>query len=210
MKKLFVIMLAAALLLCACGKTAGNTSGADPVSSAASQTESAAETKVSVFEPIKGKIAEPELRRLFDGNLDCMLNIFELSELPHEKTPVSGTLYYVTERFTAYSELEAYVNAIYCADAAKEMLGYEVNGHVRYVDHEGKLCFDSYCATGKGYYVDWEDYKLTVELLDDSDCYFTVSAFVEYPADEPKKEPYAVLAHAVCENGVWKLEQTYY
>lgn len=202
MKKLITAILAAALLLCACGKT-GETSSAD-----AAGESKGGEASVSVFEPVKGNIGEPELRRLFEGNLDCVFNIIR-NPLPIEPEPVADKLHYVTGRFTAYAELEAYINAIYCADTAKELLEYELDGHRRYLDHNGRLCFDEYCAAAAGYYVDWADYTLTVELLDEKDCYFTVVGTAEYPADEPKKEPYAVLAHAVCENGVWKLEQTY-
>lgn len=201
MKKLITVILAAALLLCACGKTGG-------APSADAAAESSNETSVSVFEPVKGNISEPGLRRLFDGNLDCVFNIIR-NPLPFEFEPVAEKLHYVTGRFTAFAELEAYFNAIYCADTAKELLEYELNGHRRYLDHNGRLCFDEYCATAAGYYVDWTDYKLTIELIDEKDCYFTAVGTAEYPADEPKKEPYAVLAHAVCENGVWKLEKTY-
>ena len=206
MKKLFVIILALSLLLCACGKSGG--SGSSQTAEQTSAEESAVFTK-SVFESIKGKIAEPELRRLFDGNLDCERNIFRSIPLPHEFDAVSGTLCYVTDRFATFAELKEYVNNIYCAETAKELLESEVNGHVRYCDYEGRLCYDQMCASAMGYYVDWSDYSLTVELLDDTECYFTVAGTAEYPADEPKKEPYALLVHAVCEDGVWKLEKTY-
>ena len=212
MKKLFVILFAAALLLCSCANPGGSSSAPEDLSAAQTEEQTSAEESAvytkSVFEPVKGKIAEPELRRLFDGNLDCVFNIFD-NLLPHESEPVYDTFCYVNNRFSTYAELEEYVNGIYCAETAKKLLEYNHNGRRRYFDYNGRLCVDLATAGGRGYYVDWSDYKITVEILNETECYFTVSATVTYPADEPKAEPYGALVHAVCEDGVWKLEKSY-
>ena len=61
----------------------------------------------------------------------------------------------------------------------------------------------------KGYYVDWSGFTLTIDSTEGNQCTFTVTATVEWPADEPQKEPYSVIQTAIYENGRWLLTELF-
>ena len=217
-KKLSVfVFLLALCLLCACSAVGGNNSSAAPESVPQSAPESAPESLPAdgpdgeSRDSGQGAADEVLLRKLFDANLDCMLNIYELTNLPVAEEPVKDMIYPVADdRFKTFADLESYTRSVYVSETADELLYFEFDGHRRYFDLDGVLCEDLYLAAGKGYYVDWTDYKLVIETADDKECRFTVTAVLEEPAENPVPEPYELRVRAVFENGAWKLDRMYH
>lgn len=154
-------------------------------------------------------ITEAELRALFDENLYCMWNVFEIDCLEYGEEPVKGdSIYRVTERFSSYEDFEGYLRSVYCKETA-DMLLYDFpqEGNPRYLNIDGELCVDITLVGGKGYYVDWTDYTIEIVSSDDTSCTFVVKGILNEPADVPVDEEYSVAGVAVYEDGKWVLER---
>lgn len=191
MKRLLALTLFLIMCLCACGKshTALMKTGSTPVSD-------------GVLVPAP---TVKQLSNLFNENLYCMNRLLTLGSLPTGSTPIQGDHVYPVEsdRFQTYAQLKEYLHTVYTAEATELLL--DNNGMPVYLDVDGKLCVDTYHVGGKGYFVDWTGYKLTIADVQGSTCHFTVSGTLTDPADEPTPEPYTANGTAVYEDGRWVL-----
>ena len=167
------------------------------------------ETEAEESKAQEGAAIESEIRRLVDENLYCMRDVFVLSMLPTEDTPIEGEWIYPVKEdvFKDYAEFDAYVRSVYCKETADMYLCGE---DPKYVNIDGKLCANKYLEGSKGYYVDWTDYDLTIDSVTEDECTFTVTCSVEWPADKPVKEAYPVSGKAVKEDGKWLLTSMLY
>lgn len=157
-------------------------------------------------------ITETELTELIDKNNYVNLYIYGSGNLPlvEEEIDYDKERYYQVREdvFEDYAAFEEYIRSIYCKETADLLLyDYPMEGTPKYVDIDGKLYLDIYCAGGKGYYVDWSEYTVEITASDEESCEFTVTASVEWPAENPVKEPYTVEGAAVKENNVWLLKK---
>ena len=150
---------------------------------------------------------EQILRDLFDQNLECA-EIFERSFLPMEENPVEGTFYKITDdRFHTFGDLEKFTKSVFVQSEAARLLGPRYEDRALYRDVGGVLCIDASLMGGRGYYVDWTDYRLEILSTDKNEVTFKVIATVEWPAEVPVAEPYEVKTRAVMENGEWRLTE---
>lgn len=207
---------------CSCGKkenenvteTTGFAVGTEGVvTEAATQETTAQGTVTDVTDATDASVTETEIRALVDENLNCMRDIFVLGMLPTEDAPIQGEwIYQVKEDiFRDYAEFESYVRSVYCKETADMYLyDYPYEGEPKYVNIDGKLCANKYLDGGRGYYVDWTDYALTIESVKDGRCQFTVTCLVEWPAENPVAEEYPVSGEAIYENGRWLLTEMLY
>lgn len=191
--------------------TAEDTSAATEIASETAAEEAAAEIteqSESVF-----MAEEAVINELFEKNIDCMINIFSLSSLPYSDVPVLGDNIFKVEdsRFPDYASFESYIREIYCtAEADRLLYNFPYENGSKYCDIDGALCININLDGSKGYYVDWSDHTLQILSADDSVCEFTVTGYIEEPADVPVKEEYTVSGKALYENGRWVLEKMLY
>ena len=161
----------------------------------------------------KEAITEAELSRLFEENLNCMLYIFELGDLPHEEEPMDGDMIYrvTDDEFQSLADLEEYLLTVYTKEEADRLLyQYPYEDQSKYLEQDGVLCINMALSGGKGYYVDWTDFEVRIKTIDEDRCTFLVKGTIEEPADEPILEEYYSEGAAVYENGHWVLEEMMY
>ena len=186
---------------------AGTETKADPEAVTETETQTAETAETKETEENVSTFTEAALRELFDQNVNCVMNLFEVGTLQYSGASADG-LHKVTDpRFKDYAALEDYVLTTYTADTAKALLNRERAGHKLYVNVNGELFFDEAGYAPRGYFVDWSHYALKIDSLTADRCDFTVTASVTEPAAQPQAEPYVKTGTAVCENGVWLLTQ---
>ncbi|MCQ2417931.1 MAG: IseA DL-endopeptidase inhibitor family protein [Oscillospiraceae bacterium] len=179
-----------------------------PVTDAPTESESNTDTANGVVNPEM----ETVIRSLTDKNVDCLLNIFVVNMLPYEETPA---LVYddpdtylakcTSDRFPTYQSLVDYLNTVYTESYTHELLDEQVDSQKKYVEVDGALYCNRYLDGGIGYYVDWSNYKVSIDALTDTRCDFTITAKMDMPDEVVKEEEYSCSAIAVLENGTWKL-----
>lgn len=158
----------------------------------------------------KNEINEEEIKRLFDENLKCMVDIFVLCSLPTEGEPIENTNIYPVKKdiFKSYKEFEDYVRGIYNKETADRLLfDYPFEGVQKYVEVDGDLYINMDYDGGKGYYVDWSSYNIDIKRQSEKECVFSVTGLIEEPAENPVKEPYTIMGTAVYENDKWVLTE---
>ena len=211
-----ILVLIMLLALFACGNekaaeqtaTAGKAETETAPTLTEPATEEPAESTESAEEPA---VTEAELTDLFDRNLVCTLNVFDLNQLQYEEAGADG-LHKVTDpRFADFAELEAFVRSTYTAATAEEILfGESVPGHTLYVNKDGAIYIDERAIGGKGYYVDWSRYTVSIDSCTEDRCEFTVTASITEPGENTSPEPYVKTATAVFEDGAWLLTERVY
>ncbi len=205
MRKVICLAVCALLLagcLCACGESTNTENPSAPESTVSDAVTS---------EPPAETATEAEMRTLFDRNLKCLTEIFELSTLSYERTPVRDRLHKVTDPdFKTFDALQSFVYGTYVKETGDSLFADRIEGHPLYRDLDGVLVIDESAIGGKGYYVDWKDYTLKITDATADRCTFTVTATVEWPADEPVKESYEKTAVAVKQDGQWLLTERVY
>lgn len=155
-------------------------------------------------------ITEEELSNLFKENLNCMLYIFELGDLSHEEEPMDGDMIYrvTDDKFHSLADLEEYLLTVYTKEEADRLLyHYPYEDQSKYLEQDGVLCINLALSGGKGYYVDWTDFEVTIKTIEEDRCTFLVKGTIEEPAEEPIQEEYFSEGVAVYENGHWVLEE---
>lgn len=200
MKRLLTMILLLTWCLCACGRVTDGGQTASDNGSVAS--DNAVTTSDSAAAP---EITMKQLRRLMDENLYCMQRVLTLGFLPYGGDPVAEDHIYrvQSDRFTTYAQLREYLLTVYTEEETENLLNH--GGYPTYLDVDGYLCIDVHHTGGKGYYVDWTNYELTLDSMESAACHFTVTGVIEEPAEVPVKEPYSATATAVYENGRWVL-----
>lgn len=207
-RKIFAgCLIAVILAACACEKKeeTGNKE----------QNSGAGHEEISMQTEGTKELTEDTIRQLVDANIYCNLNVFGTSFLPRksESMDYNGRkLYQVDEAvFADYASFEEYIRSIYCKETADLYL-YKVpyEETPRYVNVDGKLYVDTDGEGGKGYYVDWSEYTIQIRTQTENRCEFTVTAVVEWPAEVPQWEDYAVNCAALLEDGKWVLETMFY
>ncbi len=177
-------------------------------------TEAGTETEPEEETPAAQPLGERTLREMIDRNLTCVLNVFELTYLYYDRQsqPTAGGLYRVSDpRFTDYAELDEFVRKTYVKETADRLLLEERSpGHTLYVNVDGALYIDPAAIGGKGYYVDWSGYSITITEQTAERCAFKVTAPVTYPGDHPVPETYEKEGEAVLQGGVWLLKDAIY
>lgn len=156
-------------------------------------------------------ITEDDLLALIAGNIKCN-EWFGYSSLPTDPSAdlsQSGRQVDINY-FADYASFEEYIRSIYCKQEADRLLyNFPEEGVQKYYDQDGMLYLNADYEGGKGYYVDWSGFTLTIDSTEGNQCTFTVTATVEWPADVPQKEPYSVTQTAIYENGRWLLTQMF-
>lgn len=185
------------------------------------EQETSKETETTEYEELTSTqqaVSEGILRELIDKNVYCNLYIF-CGSLPLEDEEIetgtdaqTNSLYQVSEKaFPDYASFEEYVRSVYCKETADMFLyNYPFEGVQKYRDIDGKLYIDLKYDGGKGYYVIWDDYTITIDSSSEDRCEFTVKAAVEWPAENPVVEDYVVKGTAVYENNRWVLTEMIY
>lgn len=156
-------------------------------------------------------ITEEELRHLIDEDIKCN-SWFECGSLPTDPSADETQNERLVDRsiFADYASFENYIRSVYCEKEADRLLNdFPMEGVQKYFNKDGMLYLDVNYDGGKGYYVNWENYTVSIDSVDGSSCTFTVTASVEWPADEPQEEPYTVTTTAVLENGSWVLSELF-
>lgn len=205
MKKMMALVLAGMFVFsCACASKDGeNVKNEKPTIQIIETTSAVGENVTS--SAVNNGITEDEIRSLMKENLNCMYNIFCLGMLPAQGEAVENNVYLVDPSyFKDYASFESYVRSIYCEKTADMYLNnYPYEGVKKYENRDGMLYENRDYDGGKGYYVDWSEYTVTIDSVSDTECTFTMVASVEWPAEHPVKEPYEVKGKAVYENGKW-------
>lgn len=144
------------------------------------------------------------IRILWDEHIDCMMNYYGINFMDFEEGYVyseSDTLAPCsTQRFADYKAFEEYIRNIYSTTLADQLLG---NGH--YVNQDGKLYFDLKYAANGSYYTDWKDSEIKVTNVSDEKIEFVITGTVEWPAEQPKEEPYPIQGELVAQENGWRL-----
>ena len=198
MKRILAFLLAVIMVVFACSCSVKNTETKknDSADNSSVASDSEPETMPLVI-----------ARELFDRNLKCTLEIFDLNTLAFEDEAVEGTFCPVTDsRFKTFADLEEYVNATYVKDIADNLL----IERGLYKEVNGVFCIDTSRIGGKGYYVDWSDYDLEIVSGDKDTCEFDVKGYIEEPSNDPQREPYTKTAKAKNVDGNWLLEAVVY
>lgn len=194
--------------------TDGDTTEATESGDTTEKTEEEATAQEASDEAVP-ELDEAAMRALIKENINCNLNIFANGNL----MPVDGEYDEATENlvqvdpseFADWDSFEAYVRSVYVEKTADMYLyNYPLEGQPRYVNQDGKLYLNLTLCGGKGYYVDWTDYQIEVTSSTDKRVEVKLTATVEWPADEPVKEPYEANGAFVYENGKWLLEDMIY
>lgn len=164
---------------------------------------------------VSAELDEATMRALMKENINCNLNIFALGNLMPvggEYDTSMGDLVEVDpSEFADWDSFEEYVRSVYCQEAADMYLyNYPYEGQPKYVNQDGKLYLNMTLCGGKGYYVDWTDYQIEVTASTDTRVEVKMIATVEWPSDEPVREPYEATGAFVYENGKWLLESMIY
>lgn len=157
---------------------------------------------------------EETVRTLFDAHLDCMLHVMELSELPYEQPsemPQDGLVPVTDARFPTYAAFEDYLRGIYSEQLADFYLhDFPYEGDTKYVNVDGALYLNLWLCGGKGYYVDWSDYAVTILSESETACDFTVTASETLPAENPAPQEYTVTGRLVKESAGWRMDTRVY
>lgn len=159
-------------------------------------------------ESTKPTLTEEGIRALMAENLNCMYNIFVLNHLPIQGDFVAGQSIYPvnTYKFATFEEFENYVRSVYSKETADLYLyNFPYEGEPMYFEKDCLLYIDLNKVGGKGYYVDWSNYTVTINSCENDACSFTLNAQVEWPGEEPQAQDYPVEGKAVFENGTWLL-----
>lgn len=202
--------------LCACGTTAKQT----PVASQTINNELEEYTEdgnkitdLTAEIPVEtGGITDQEFHYLIDENVRCNY-WFACGSLPvDEESSTDGSLRPIDQDYFAnYAEFETYVRSIYCkAEADRLLYNYPEEGNPKYVNNDGMLYLDLNYDGAKGYYVDWADYTVTIDVLSEDSCTFTIYTTIEEPSDEPKTEEYTLTETVIKEDGGWRLTELFY
>lgn len=195
------VILSAALFTAACGR--------QPASPAISEGTSLP----SAAEPARDEEAISAIaKELFTAHLDCMLNVMELGELPHEAPQDGSFIVPVTDdRFPDYAAFEAYLRGIYTDDVADGLLkNFPYEGESKYLEQDGRLYLNLNLCGGKGYYVDWSDCTIEIAALSPDRCDFIAVASVTWPAENPQPEEYRVEAQLLKTAEGWRMNTRKY
>lgn len=155
-----------------------------------------------------------EITELFDKNLQC-LELYRTNPLPTVTEPLfEGEEQIICEvssdKFSSYDELVDYVNSTYTYGTAQMYLNdFPYEGNQLYLEYDGKLCMNTYYASGSGYFVDWSGYSLEIVSADDTSCQFNVTASIQEPGDLPA-EDYTLSCEAVITENGWRLVRMYF
>ena len=174
--KMITSAVLAAMLLSGCGAQSGTiTTITAPASAIVSETaeETSVEAETEVAAAEETSEMEETISELFARNIVCSVYAFGSGGLAWGGEPVSGdNIYKVSdERFSSYSDFESFIRSTYCKDTADMLLyNYPYEGTQLYVDVDGMLCIDSNLSGSKGYYVDWTDTKITIDLSVRTGC----------------------------------------
>lgn len=218
MKKLMTATLVVAMTLGVCACTGAN-NGKEPVTTAGvsiqetTSMQSETTSATTSQEPTQSQqeaMMEATIRGLMTENLNCMYNIFDLNSLPIQGEMKEGEWIYPVDesQFASYAAFEDYIRSVFCQETADLYLkNYPQEGNPRYLNKDGKLYINKQFDGGKGYYVDWSNYTVSIDSISDTTCEFTVTGSVEWPADKPVKEDYPVKGSVVLENGKWLLSK---
>lgn len=227
MKKsiIFTMLITMVICLCACSKKSSDNVPPQTESKSESESQTESATKDSLRETdseetiietsasgtenkaVSNESLANRMRELVDGNLYTIYHITGFSYLPHEESTFNEYYHKVTsEQFQTVNDIRYYLSTIYTQDATSVIMA---ELEPLYTDIDGSLYVNAMYMGGKGYYVDWENYSVTVTYSDESVCKFTVTASLEEPGDTPQITPYILEITAINENGIWLLDQMF-
>ena len=139
MKKLLATLFALSLVFCLCA-CAGNDNSADD------------------------KATANEIKAVVKNAVRCTTEIFEVRTLAFEENALKDDYHIVTDdQFKTYADLEAFVKSTYVDSVAEQILKGEGVSRTVYLDVDGKLCIDVSTILPRGYFVNWDNYSVTVK-----------------------------------------------
>lgn len=205
MKKIISFLTALLLVLSVCGCSLKNTEQTKNDSDVPSTED------LKVDEPAENTMSMTQAKELFDRNLKCTLDIFDLSTLEYDETPLKDSFCPIKDdTFKTFAALEEFVKSTYVKEVADRLLySTRPDGRPLYKEVDGVFCIDTSIIGGKGYYVNWENYDISASG-DENTCDITVTATIEEPSDNPKPEPYLKNAKAEKIDGKWLLTEVVY
>lgn len=176
------------------------------------ETENGGNKSTTQIEIKSNEFTENILKELVANNLHCMEDIFELKSLKYQEVAKEGTTLCLVDstEFKDYAAFENYVRSVYCKVEADRLLNsYPQEGKPKYVNVDGKLYFDTARMTGKGYYVNWDNYTYTIDSNTADKCEFTLKAKETIIGEKNTQVDYEVKVTAILENGKWVLTKMF-
>lgn len=157
-------------------------------------------------------IDEEGIRKLVDANLTFnyyLINPFSMLENPDWNPDENGYIIPVKESiFPDYESFETFVRGIYVKEYAERFFSnYPYEGISLFVNMNGKLNLDMMAAGGKGYFVDWKDYKIRLGTISPKRVEFVAVTSIIEPGETVDPQPYEIKGVAVYEDGKWLLER---
>jgi len=148
------------------------------------------------------------LADLVNKNLECVFSIFVVDPLPfgmhcEDDTSLAPVQ---SEKFETFSDLESFVRSIYIDSEADALL---YGDRARYLDFEGVFCIDMKELFGVGYYINWDNSRISIENQTEQECRFSVTA-QEIDITDQTSEDIDFDFHAINVNGSWKLSKLVY
>lgn len=237
MKRNPLFSLGAAVLCLAlfAGCNSGAASSGEGGSSSASQSQAAVGSSQKAPESSAGSssaapqnqaeaaLSQQTLEALVSDNFYLMSQVFMGNTLPISQEAQElwdnsvleegeGMIQKVMdERFPDYKSLEAAVRGVYSKEEADLLLyNYPYEGDPKYLDQNGELYVNLRHDNPKGYFVNLEEYTVTMGEAADGVCPFTVETTMTEPGETSAAEPYAIEGKALYQDGRWVLEKMIY
>ncbi len=111
-------------------------------------------------EPMLNDLTLEDLRSMMDQNVKCLDYFATLSSIRYKDKDLGGGIYeVVSDDFSSYAELEAYVYSTYCDEFANKLLTSYPVGDPLYLEYDGKLCMR--LINGRFIDENWNTYEIT-------------------------------------------------
>jgi hypothetical protein len=156
-----------------------------------------------------------DMLKLVEGNKKCIFELFIFDYLQFDGYDSSSDNKFVqvhSDEFPTFADLERYVRYIYCDEESNRLL-YGNNGNALYLDVDGVLYLNGAMLGGRGYDVNWDDYKIVIRDQQGDTCDFDLVTTEDYYGDlnEIVRSSEIILPfQALLENNVWKLKEMVY
>lgn len=220
MKRNPLFSLGAAVLCLAlfAGCNNGAASSGEGGSSSASQSQAEVGSSAPSQSQAEAAPSQQELEALVADNFYLMSQVFMGKTLPiaeeAQERWTKGELQedewiqkVVDERFPDYKSLEKAVRGVYSKEEADLLLyNYPYEGDPKYLDQNGELYVNLRHDNPKGYFVNLEEYTVTMGEAADGVRPFTVETTITEPGEISTK-PYTIEGKALYQDGGWVLEK---
>lgn len=211
-----IVIIGAMMMLCACKKEEEivvTETVTEVITETETVTEEVTEEETTISDEVR-KEMEIEVNELFFHNSYCYMMVFGLDSLPTVEIPDENSSEYLyqvdTSMFRDYADFEEYLRSVFVEETVDKLLKFPNEGQPKYVNKDGDLYLDIRLAEGKEDYVDWYNYTLNIDYVDDKECGFTITAIKTIPSENPTEEEYSVSGKIIWDDGKWYLEDMLY